>query len=67
MADQRIYQAVDGVTKRLIRAAHPSHVYMHLARKAFSVSIAKPEDIVEAMTGGVKVEDIKAEQGELEV
>ncbi len=51
----------DEGNRRLIRAAHPSHVYMHLARKAFTVTIAKPEDIVEAMTGGVKVEDIKAD------
>lgn len=57
-----IYRSIDDEgSERLIRAAHPSHVYMHLARKAFSVSIAKPEEIVNAMTGGVIVEDIKAE------
>lgn len=57
----RIYAVKDGDTTRLVRASHPSVAISYVARGKFKASVAKPEDIVTAMTNGVKVEDASTE------
>jgi hypothetical protein len=57
----RIYAVKDGDTTRLVRASHPSVAISHVARGKFKAAVAKPEEIVTAMTNGVKVEDASAE------
>jgi len=61
----RIYTVSDGKTDRLVRASHPSHALMHVARGAYSVHVSTQEDLETLLPAGVKVEDIKQEQGEL--
>lgn len=66
-AQTRIYTICDNSTgvSRLVRASHPSHALMHVARGAFSVRVSTQEDLTDLLPGGVQVETIKAEQAEL--
>lgn len=61
----RIYTVSDGSTDRLVRASHPSHALMHVARSAYRVRVATQEDLATRLPAGVEVEDIKHEQQEL--
>lgn len=66
MAESRIYCARDKSGKRrLVRATHPSNVYMHVARSDYDVSVASQEDLEELLPKGTLVEKIRAEQQEL--
>ena len=66
MATQtRIYVVSDHESKRLIRAAHPSHALMHAARSTFDVHVASQDELVALLSRGVEVEAIKHEQQEL--
>jgi hypothetical protein len=50
---------------RLVRATHPAHALKHVADTAFSVEVAKQEDLIDLLGLGTKVEDIGPEQREL--
>lgn len=65
MATQtRTYTVTDKDTgdARLVRATHPSHALMHVARGAYDVRVSTQDDLIEMLPAGVKVEDIKHEQ-----
>ena len=64
-AQTRIYVVSDHESKRLIRAAHPSHALMHAARSTFDVHVASQDDLIALLSDGVAVEDIGHEQQEL--
>ena len=56
MSMTRIY-AVTGEPKiRLVEATSASAAIRHVASKVYAATIAKPQDIVAAMTAGVTVE-----------
>jgi hypothetical protein len=63
----RIYTVCDNSsgTSRLVRATHPSHALMHVARGAYSVRVSTQEDLADMLPTGTAVEDIKQEQQEL--
>lgn len=65
MSTTRIYRVLVGGNDRLVRATHPSHALMHVARSLVTVRVASQDDLVELFERGVKPEDIKAEQAEL--
>ena len=66
MASQRIY-IVNGPTgTRLVKAAVASQAISHVAKSAFSAKVASQDDLVEALSNGIKVETYGAEQGEQE-
>lgn len=71
MSTERIYcikgkpDDIGRRTKRLVRAGHPSTALMHVARDSYEVAVASQNDLEELLGQGVKVENIKAEQGEL--
>jgi hypothetical protein len=68
MATQtRVYTVCDNETgtSRLVRAGHPSHALMHVARGAYSVRVASQDDLIDSLAGGAEVESIRAEQHEL--
>lgn len=66
MASQRIY-IVNGPTgTRLVKAAAASQAISHVAKSAFSAKVASQDDLVEALSNGIKVEAYGAEQGEQE-
>lgn len=60
MATQRIYLAVVGDTKRLVRASHPSPVVQHVSRSLITVSIPTQDELIECASAGIKVEDVNA-------
>lgn len=64
-AATRIYLVSVGENDRLIRATHPSHALMHVAREIAAVKVASQDDLVQCLADGIQVETIKAEQQEL--
>ena len=56
MAQTRIYAVTSGTATRLIEATSAAAAVRHVALQIYSASIAKPADIVAAMTAGVTVE-----------
>lgn len=64
-ASTRIYVVSDHESKRLIRAAHPSHALMHAARSTLDVHVASQDELVALLGRGVEVEAIKHEQTEI--
>jgi len=61
MATTRIYQVTTDETvadpaTRLIEATSASAAIRHVASKVYSATIAKPANIVAAMTAGLRVE-----------
>lgn len=65
----RIYLVTnyDGTT-RLVKAAVPSQAVTHVAKQMFMVRIASQDDLVQALTDGVKVETYgETAQAELDV
>lgn len=65
-AATRIYTVSDGQRDRLVRATHPSHALMHVARGALTVRVATQTDLETLLPSGVEVETIKHEQQELQ-
>jgi len=57
----RIYIITQAEKWRLVRASHPSQALMHVAKDLLSVRVASQDDIVAALTLGVKVEDVSKE------
>lgn len=64
MAATRIYIVTIGENDRLVRAGHPSTALSHVARDIASVRVATQDDLLQCLQDGIKVEDIKAEQGQ---
>jgi hypothetical protein len=66
MATQRIY-IVNGPTgTRLVKASVASQAISHVAKAAFSAKVASQDDLVQALSEGIKVEVYGAEAGEQE-
>jgi hypothetical protein len=57
VSQQRIYLAVHGESKRLIRAATPAAARNHIARDSIQVSVATQDDIVDMVSAGRAVEE----------
>jgi len=64
--DPRIYTVRDedapDALPRLVRATHPTHARRHVLRRPLVVEIASQEDLVAAISAGVKVEDAGQQQ-----
>ena len=63
----RIYivTSTDGVT-RLVKATVASQAITHVAKNAFTAKVASQDDLVQALSNGVKVETYgESTQGEL--
>ena len=53
---------------RLVKASVPSQAITHVAKQSFSARIATQDDLVEALSGGAKVETYgETAQAELEI
>lgn len=64
-AQSRVYRVTIGENDRLVRATHPSHALMHVARDIASVCVASQQDLIDCLGDGIQVEHIKPEQHEL--
>lgn len=64
----RIYIVTGPTGTRLVKAAVPSQAITHVARSAFEARVASQDDLVDALSNGVKVETYgETAQTELEV
>ena len=65
----RIYLVTTSAgTARLVKAAVPAQAITHVAKQLFSARIASQDDLVEALSNGVKVEAYgETAQGQLEI
>lgn len=61
----RVYRVTIGENDRLVRATHPSHALMHVARDIAAVCVATQDDLIECIEDGIKVEDLRQEQQEI--
>jgi len=64
----RIYKVtskIEGVKPRRIRATHPSTALSFVANSQYTVSVARPDDLVELLTDGARVESVRQEQTEI--
>jgi hypothetical protein len=62
----RIYLVNGPTGTRLVKAAVASQAITHVAKSAFSAKVASQDDLVEAVSNGVKVETYgESAQGEL--
>jgi hypothetical protein len=69
MATTRIYLVTTAAgTARLVKAAVPSQAITHVAKQIFSARIASQDDLVEALSSGIKVETYgESTQSELDI
>lgn len=69
MATTRIYLVTTAAgTARLVKAAVPSQAITHVAKQIFSARIASQDDLVEALSNGIKVESYgESTQSELDI
>ena len=65
----RIYLVTTSAgTARLVKAAVPAQAITHVAKQLFSARIASQDDLVEALSAGIKVEAYgETAQGHLEI
>lgn len=64
----RIYLVNGPTGSRLVKATVASQAITHVAKSAFSAKVASQDDLVEALSNGIKVETYgETAQGELEV
>lgn len=61
-AQTRVYRVTIGENDRLVRATHPSHALMHVARDIAAVTVATQDDLIDCLKDGIEVESIKHEQ-----
>jgi hypothetical protein len=62
----RIYLVNGPTGTRLVKAAVASQAITHVAKSAFSAKVASQDDLVEAVSNGIKVETYgETAQGEL--
>mgnify|MGYP000729963748 CR=1 FL=1 len=66
MANQRIYIISGPTGTRLVKASVASQAISHVAKAAFSAKVASQDDLVQALSDGIKVEVYGAEAGEQE-
>lgn len=62
MKQQRIYIVGHGQSVRLVRAAHRSQALGHVARSIINVKVANQNELVEALTRGITVEEASVDQ-----
>lgn len=67
MKQQRIYIVGHGQSVRLVRAAHRSQALGHVARSIINVKVANQNELVEAITHGITVEDASADQDTVDI
>ena len=68
MKQQRIYIVGHGTTIRLIRASHRAQALGHVARSIINVKVASQDELVEALSRQIVVENATdGDQGELDV
>jgi hypothetical protein len=66
MATTRSYIVTGPTGTRLVKASAPSQAITHVARSVFDARVASQDDLVEAVSNGVKVETYgESAQGEL--
>jgi hypothetical protein len=66
MATTRIYLVNGPTGTRLVKASVASQAITHVAKSAFSAKVASQDDLVEAVSNGIKVETYgESAQGEL--
>ena len=66
MKQQRIYIVGTGDTIRLVRANHRNNALSHVAKSIINVKVASQDELVEAMTRGIAIEQTtEAETKEL--
>jgi hypothetical protein len=65
----RIYLVTTSAgTARLVKASVPTQAITHVARQVYSARIASQDDLVEALTSGMRVETYgETDQSELDV
>jgi len=64
----RIYLVNGPTGSRLVRASVPAQAITHVAKQSFSATIASQDDLVEALSIGIKVETYgETAQAELEI
>jgi hypothetical protein len=64
----RIYIVTGPTGTRLVKAAAPSQAITHVAKSEFDARVASQDDLVQALSNGVKVETYgDTAQSELEV
>jgi hypothetical protein len=56
MKQQRIYIVGTGNTIRLVRANHRNNALSHVAKSIINVKVASQDELVEAMTRGIQIE-----------
>jgi hypothetical protein len=62
MKSQRIYLVGHGQELRLVKAAHRSQALSHVARRLINVKVASQDELVEALSRGLKVEAAALDQ-----
>lgn len=62
MKQQRIYIVGHDQSVRLVRAAHRSQALGHVARSIINVKVANQNELVEALTRGINVEEASVDQ-----
>lgn len=64
----RIYLVTGPTGNRLVKATVASQAITHVAKSAFSAKVASQDDLVEALSNGIKVETYgETAQAELDV
>ena len=59
MSAERIYLVGTPSGARLVRASARSQALSHVAHAQFTIKVASQDDLVQALTGGVKVENYR--------
>jgi len=69
MATTRIYLVTTAAgASRLVKAAVPSQAITHVAKQEYSVRIASQDDLVEALSNGIRLEHYgEASQTEFDI
>lgn len=62
MASQRIYLVIGPNGQRLVKATVASQAASHVAKEEFTVKVASQDELVNALSNGIKVESTKAEE-----
>lgn len=55
----RVYSVGYGSEVRLVRAAHRQQALSHVAQSIISVNVANQDQLIAALTSGVKIEDVR--------
>lgn len=65
MATQRIYLVNGPQGNRLVRAGMRQQALSHVANSTFGIRVASQDELVAALTAGIKVEQYSGDQQEL--